>query len=78
MPARAIIKGDALSASIAAASILAKVERDRLMKIVSEKYPEYSLEQHKGYGTKLHVELIKKHGPSAIHRRSFLRKILGE
>ena len=78
VPARAIIKGDALSASIAAASILAKVERDRLMKILSEKYPEYSLEQHKGYGTKLHVELIKKHGPSAIHRRSFLRKILGE
>ena len=76
--ARAIIKGDALSASIAAASILAKVERDRLMKILSEKYPEYSFEQHKGYGTKLHVELIKKHGPSAIHRRSFLRKILGE
>ena len=78
VPARAIIKGDALSASIAAASILAKVERDRLMKILSEKYPEYSFEQHKGYGTKLHVELIKKHGPSAIHRRSFLRKILGE
>ncbi len=78
VPARAIIKGDALSASIAAASILAKVERDRLMKILSEKYPEYSFEKHKGYGTKLHVELIKKHGPSAIHRRSFLRKILGE
>ena len=50
----------------------------REKKILSEKYPEYSLEKHKGYGTKLHVELIKKHGPSAIHRRSFLRKILGE
>ncbi len=78
IPAKAIIKGDSLSASIAAASILAKVERDRLMKKLSEKYPEYSFEKHKGYGTKLHVDLLKKYGPSEIHRRSFLKKILGE
>lgn len=78
MPSRAIIKGDSLSASIAAASILAKVERDRLMRTLSKKYPEYNFEKHKGYGTKLHIELIRKHGPSVIHRKSFLRKILGE
>lgn len=78
IPAKAIIKGDSLSASIAAASILAKVERDRLMKKLSEKYPEYNFEKHKGYGTKLHIELLKKYGPSEIHRRSFLKKILGE
>ena len=78
MPSRAIIQGDSLSASIAAASILAKVERDRLMRTLSKKYPEYNFEKHKGYGTKLHIELIRKHGPSVIHRKSFLRKILGE
>ncbi len=73
----AIVKGDSLSASIAAASILAKVERDNLMKLLSKKYPQYSFEKHKGYGTKLHIELIKKYGPSKIHRKSFLKKILG-
>ena len=73
-----IIKGDSLSSSIAAASILAKVERDRLMKILSEKYPQYGFEKHKGYGTKLHIESIKKYGLCSIHRKSFLKKILGE
>lgn len=78
MPARAIIKGDSLSASIAAASILAKVSRDRLMREISEIYPEYGFEKHKGYGTKLHEEALQKYGPCKIHRRSFLRKILGK
>ena len=73
-----IVKGDSLSASIAAASILAKVERDRLMKNLSKKYPEYNFEKHKGYGTKMHIDLIKKYGPCEIHRKSFLKKILGE
>ena len=73
-----IVKGDSLSVSIAAASILAKVERDKLMKMLSKKYPQYALEKHKGYGTKLHIEIIKKYGPSKIHRKSFLKKILGE
>lgn len=75
---KTIVKGDSLSASIAAASILAKVDRDRLMKKLSEKYPYYGLERHKGYGTKMHVEAIKRHGPAEIHRKSFLKKILGE
>ena len=66
-----IVKGDSLSASIAAASILAKVERDRLMKNLSKKYPEYNFEKHKGYGTKMHIDLIKKYGPCEIHRKSF-------
>lgn len=78
LPTKTIIKGDSLSASIAAASILAKVERDRLMKKLSEKYPSYGFEKHKGYGTKMHVEAIKRHGPAEIHRKSFLKKILGE
>ena len=73
-----IVKGDSLSASIAAASILAKVGRDRLMKNLSKKYPEYNFEKHKGYGTKMHIDLIKKYGPCEIHRKSFLKKILGE
>lgn len=78
VPTQTLIKGDSLSASIAAASILAKVERDRLMKNLSKKYPEYAFEKHKGYGTKAHIELIKKYGPCSIHRKSFLKKILGE
>jgi len=73
---RAIVKGDAKSASISAASILAKVHRDRYMLEMAEKYPEYHFEKHKGYGTKLHTDLIKEHGVSPIHRPSFLRKIL--
>lgn len=75
IPARAIIKGDSLSASIAAASILAKVSRDRYMLKLDKLYPQYMFAQHKGYGTKLHVELIKQYGPSEIHRKSFLKKI---
>ena len=74
----AIVKGDALSHSIAAASILAKVSRDRLMNEMSEKYPEYGFEKHKGYGTKLHREKILEYGICEIHRPSFLKKLLGE
>lgn len=76
VPAHAIIKGDSLSQSIAAASILAKVSRDKYMYEEAKKYPEYFFEKHKGYGTKLHTEMIKKYGPCELHRRSFLRKIL--
>lgn len=72
-----VIKGDAKSMSIAAASILAKVSRDRFMLEIAEKYPEYCFEKHKGYGTKLHYEMIEKYGVSPVHRRSFLKKILG-
>ncbi len=75
---RYIIKGDAKSASIAAASILAKVSRDRYMLEMAEKYPEYQFEKHKGYGTKLHYEMIEKYGVSPIHRRTFLKKILND
>lgn len=74
VPHRCIVKGDSLSASIAAASILAKVSRDRYMEEMAEKYPEYHFEQHKGYGTKLHYEMLDKYGPCPIHRRSFLKK----
>ncbi len=78
IPCTAIVKGDALSQSVGAASILAKVSRDRLMYSLAEKYPEYAFEKHKGYGTKLHVEALKKYGPCEIHRPSFLKKILGD
>lgn len=78
MEAQAIIKGDSLSMSIAAASILAKVSRDRFMLKMADKYPEYEFQRHKGYGTKLHTEMLKKYGPCAIHRKTFLKKILGE
>ncbi|MDE6898763.1 MAG: ribonuclease HII [Lawsonibacter sp.] len=73
-PHRCVVKGDSLSASIAAASILAKVSRDRFMAEVAAKYPEYRFDKHKGYGTKLHYELLAQHGPSPIHRRSFLKR----
>ena len=76
-PFECVIKGDARSASIAAASILAKVSRDRLMLEMAEKYPEYQFEKHKGYGTKVHVEALNEFGPSPIHRKTFLKKILG-
>ena len=72
---KCIIGGDGKSASIAAASILAKVSRDRHMLMLAEKYPEYALEKHKGYGTKLHYERLREHGPSEIHRASFLRNL---
>ena len=75
VPSRCLVKGDATSASIAAASILAKVARDRYMLRMAEKYPEYQFEKHKGYGTKLHTELICTLGASPIHRESFLKKI---
>lgn len=78
IPAYPIVKGDALSMSIASASILAKVCRDRLMYEYDEKYPEYQFAKHKGYGTKLHREMLLKYGPCEIHRPSFLKKILKE
>lgn len=71
-----IIKGDSKSQSIAAASILAKVSRDRFMLEAAQKYPEYCFEKHKGYGTKLHYEMIEKYGICEIHRKSFLKKVL--
>lgn len=71
---QAVIKGDALSASIAAASVLAKVARDRYMEEMAEKYPQYHFEKHKGYGTKLHYQMLDENGPSEIHRMSFLKK----
>lgn len=76
--ARAIVKGDAKSASIACASILAKVSRDRYMLEMSKKYPEYQFEKHKGYGTKLHYEMIDKYGICEIHRKTFLKKVLNK
>ncbi len=78
IPCEYVIKGDAKSISIAAASILAKVSRDRLMLEYAQKYPEYGFEKHKGYGTKLHTEMILKYGPTNIHRLSFLKKLLNE
>ena len=78
IPCETVGKGDANSASIAAASILANVSRDRLLLEYDEAYPEYNFKKHKGYGTKEHTELILKHGPCPIHRLSFLKKLLGE
>ena len=69
-----VIKGDSLSASIAAASILAKVSRDRHMEEMEKVYPQYQFAKHKGYGTKLHYEMLDKFGPSPIHRLTFLAK----
>ena len=74
-PSRCIVKGDSRCADIAAASILAKVSRDRYMLTLAEKYPQYHFEQHKGYGTKLHYEALREYGPSPEHRPSFLRKM---
>ena len=76
IPGETIVKGDARSASIAAASILAKVSRDRYMEEMDALYPQYQFARHKGYGTKLHVELLRQYGPCPIHRRSFLKKLL--
>lgn len=70
-----IVKGDSKSANIAAASIIAKVSRDRYMLEIAEKYPEYQFEKHKGYGTKLHYEMLEKYGISPIHRKTFLKKL---
>lgn len=69
-----VVKGDGLSASIAAASILAKVSRDRFMEEMADKYPEYRFDKHKGYGTKLHYATLDRYGPSPIHRLTFLKK----
>lgn len=73
---KTVIKGDATSACIAAASILAKVERDRYMEKIAEEYPEYQFDKHKGYGTALHYEMLDKYGVSPVHRKSFLKKYL--
>ncbi len=71
---KCIVKGDAASASIAAASILAKVARDHYMEEVARQYPEYEFEKHKGYGTRLHYEKLDEYGESPVHRHSFLKK----
>ncbi len=73
-----VVKGDAKSISIAAASILAKVARDRYIDEMGKVYPEYGFENHKGYGTKAHTDAILKYGVCPIHRRTFLKKLLGE
>ena len=78
VPSKAIIKGDALSYSIAAASILAKVYRDHLMESYDEIYPAYGFKKHKGYGTKAHIDAIKEIGPCPIHRRSFIKNFVSE
>ena len=78
LPVRTIVSGDALSASIAAASILAKVTRDRLMEELDGQYPQYGFAVHKGYGTKRHYEALRAFGPCPIHRRTFLKKFYGE
>ncbi|MBR7160542.1 MAG: ribonuclease HII [Clostridia bacterium] len=69
---RSIIKGDATSYNVAAASILAKVTRDRLMREYDAKYPQYQFEKNKGYGTKVHIEALKEYGPTKIHRKTFI------
>ena len=78
IPQQAIIHGDALSHSIAAASILAKVERDRYMAQQAELYPAYGFEKNKGYGTAAHIAALEKHGPCPLHRRSFIRRFITE
>lgn len=78
VPVRTIVKGDSLSASIAAASILAKVSRDRLMEQYDETYPQYGFAVHKGYGTQRHYDALREFGPCPIHRMSFLKKFYGE
>ncbi|MBD5094214.1 MAG: ribonuclease HII [Subdoligranulum sp.] len=74
VPAQSVVKGDARSASIAAASILAKVERDRYMTELAQQYPQYQLEKHKGYPTKQHYELLNRYGVQPFYRKSFLKK----
>lgn len=73
IPARAVIKGDSLSMSIAAASILAKVTRDRMCEDMDKAYPMYGIAKHKGYGTKAHMDALRAYGPSPIHRKKFVR-----
>ena len=78
LPVRTVVKGDSLSANIAAASVLAKVTRDDLMLELAQSYPQYGFEVHKGYGTKAHYEALREHGASNIHRKTFLKKFYGE
>lgn len=77
VPVKTVVKGDSLSASIAAASVLAKVTRDDLMLSLAEKYPQYGFDVHKGYGTKAHYAALTEYGPSEIHRKTFLKKFYG-
>ena len=77
IPVKTVVKGDSLSANIAAASVLAKVTRDDLMVELAEKYPQYGFEIHKGYGTKVHYAALTEHGPCPAHRMSFLKKFYG-
>lgn len=78
LPVRTIVKGDSLSANIAAASILAKVTRDDFMMQQAELYPQYGFDVHKGYGTRAHYDALRKYGPYPIHRRTFLKKLYAE
>lgn len=78
LPVRTVVKGDSLSANIAASSILAKVTRDDWMEKMAERYPEYGFGVHKGYGTKAHYAALEQYGPSPIHRMTFLKKFYGE
>ena len=78
VPCKTVIKGDSLSANIAAASILAKVTRDRFMEEQDALYPQYGFALHKGYGTQAHYAALREYGPCPIHRRTFLKKLYGE
>ena len=78
LPVKTVVKGDSLSANIAAASVLAKGTRDNIMVELAETYPEYGFEIHKGYGTKAHYEALRQYGPCPIHRKTFLKKLYGE
>ena len=78
LPVKTVVKGDSLSANIAAASVLAKVTRDDLMEAQALEYPQYGFEIHKGYGTKAHYAALTEHGPSPIHRMTFLKKFYGQ
>ena len=78
IPTQTVVKGDARSYSIAAASVLAKVARDRICIDLDREYPEYNIAKHKGYGTKEHMDALRKYGPSPIHRKKFIRFLDGE
>ena len=78
IPAMTVVKGDSRSASIAAASVLAKVTRDEYMEKLAVEYPDYGFEVHKGYGTKRHYQALTEHGISPVHRKTFLKKFYGE
>ena len=78
LPVKTVVKGDSLSANIAAASVLAKVTRDDIMTAMAEEYPQYGFEIHKGYGTKAHYAALTEHGASPVHRMTFLKKFYGQ